>query len=243
MRVFLPLLAAALLLPSSGWSAPTDAAGDTIVDALTDLTVADLSRAINEIATNAGRAAAAVATDLDRSLALGRALADVTAAGQARDAAALERAAATLSALAPTAPGRPRRDMLVQAARAGRWPIVDAGIRAGRIERLRTHIAKFGADHGTIAGAGLWLRLLELSASARCHGGSGPPQGPLLRPAPTQHLRERLAAFTPAMKADARAQRIAAHVESLAKRAVPPDGATVRAAEACQLKELAAKLP
>lgn len=224
-------------------------------DALVDLPAADLSRAINEIAGNALAVSAAAAkgapaapmTDFDRSMALGRVLADLAAAGRARDAAACERAVEALAVVSsvnelPVAAQR-RKEMFLQSVRAGRWPAVEATIVAVRAQRLQGHGAKYGADHASLAGAGMWLRMLELSASARCHGGAGPAQGPLLRPAPTQQLRDRLARIQPPLKTEPRVTRLVAQVEALAPRAVPADGATVPAPEACKLKELAGTVP
>lgn len=241
------------------------AADDTeVFDALNDLPAADLSRALQEsvLRLNSSSDAPVASprpaspnapkpevggpkTDLDRSLALGRALADLTAAGRARDVAALERATQALTQLGPAGeapPVRQRREMFLQAARAGRWPMVEATVAAVRLERLRAHGTRYGTDQATLAGAGLWLRLLELSASVRCHGGAGPAQGPLVRPAPTEKLRERLVALGVEAKKDARVPRLVAQVEALAGRALPPGGA-VPATEACQIKTLAAAAP
>ncbi|MBS0657821.1 MAG: hypothetical protein JSR82_06180 [Verrucomicrobia bacterium] len=248
-----PLLLALAIFATISSALPADEP-DAPFDALQDLHSADLSRALDEAALRlnsssdpGGRTTPAAMTDYDRSLALGRALADLTAAGRARDAAALERAGQALAALGPTGEAVPlqqqqRRERFLQAAKAGRWPMVEAALAALRLERLRAHGQRYGADQATLAGAGLWLRLLELSASVRCHGGSGPVQGPLLRPVPTQKLRERLAALGPETKKQARVQSLTAQVESLAARAVPAEG-TVAAAEACRIKTIAAVVP
>lgn len=210
-------------------------------EGMPEVSPTELSKAINEVASFVPAASAPPASENDtlRSLRHGVRQADLRAAVDAQDAAAVAKALDRLLAAGESEPGpraQRRKGRLLELAKEGKWGKAQALVSTMIRDRRRHYQGGHGADQGTLVVLGAWLRFAQLGGAARCNG-SGDRPGAVVKPAMTGKLAERIGRLEAGTKSDPLAMRALEAHNKIAPLAATAGGVTKAAG--CQIKDVA----
>ena len=167
MTTLLRLGFALLILTASAVRAEEDETLDPLPEeGMPEVSPAELSKAINEVASFTPSAAAPAASENDtlRSLRNGVRQADLRAAVDARDAAAVAKALDRLLVAGESEPGpraHRRKARLLALAREEKWGRAQALVSTMIRDRRRHYQGGHGADQTTLVVLGAWLRFAQ----------------------------------------------------------------------------------